>query len=433
MGRDYRMAHPLTKACQPELTRYKCEPQNQIEAAAHFHLAWILLCLENGANQPEHKELQPSKECAHEMITHRQMMMQHFRMAPELVLNCAQEIDKWCSPTGDIEAEGRTLHCLMEHAESRNETLKLGAQCMQAVQQVVKVADIGRNYKVDKVLYGSCRALIDGPCAQDAVSETATLTCLMRNVDSPDMAPECEKRLLEVQYFMARDWTLDPQLYEACHQEAVSRCSALDNWHQQHNTDNTVDRGPQVLACLYRSAYDEQNPLSQNCGRQVRQLLHLRAVRVNLVPEIEDSCRDALSEYCSHNVKPSEEMMCLQQNFETDAFKKKYHQCYQEITKFTEMEAKDTKLNRALSKACKPVISTHCVQFANEDIDHGDVLECLVNNKNAKEMNAKCRSYVNHFELISLRDYHFSYKFQKACASDIERNCRDHNNDKWVH
>lgn len=223
MGRDYRMAHPLTKACQPELTRYKCEPQNQIESAAHFHLAWILLCLENGANQPEHKEVQPSKECAHEMITHRQMMMQHFRMAPELVLNCAQEIDKWCSPRGDIEAEGRTLHCLMEHAESRNETLKLGAQCLQAVQQVVKVADIGRNYKVDKVLYGSCRSLIDGPCAQDAVSETATLTCLMRNVDSPDMVPECEKRLLEVQYFMARDWTMDPQLYEACHQEAVSR------------------------------------------------------------------------------------------------------------------------------------------------------------------------------------------------------------------
>lgn len=94
------------------------------------------------------------------------------------------------------------------------------------------------------------------------------------------------------------------------------------------------------------------------------------------------------------------------------------------------MEAKDTKLNRALSKACKPVISTHCAQFANEEIDHGDVLECLVNNKDAKEMNNKCRSYVNHFELISLRDYHFSYKFQKACASDIEQSCKGHNNDK---
>ncbi|CAI5443373.1 unnamed protein product [Caenorhabditis angaria] len=430
MGRDYRLAHPLTKACSAEMARYKCEPQNQLESAAHFHLAWILLCLENGANQPEHKEIPPGEQCMHEMVTHRQMMMQNFRMAPELVLNCAQEIDKFCSPRGDIEAEGRTLHCLMEHAETRNESLKLGPQCVQAVKQVVKVADIGRNYKVDKVLYASCRALIDGACSQDANSELSTLQCLMRHVDNPDMTPICEKRLLEVQYFMARDWTLEPELYEACHQEAVSRCSALDNWHQQHNTDNQIDPGPQVLACLYRSAYDEQNPLSVQCGTQVRQLLRLRAARVNLVPEIEDACRDALSNYCSHNVKPMEEMMCLQQNFEKEQFKMKHADCYNEIRRFTEMEAKDTKLNRLLTKACKPVISTHCNQFANEEIDHGDVLECLVNNKNSQQMTSKCRSYVNHFELISLRDYHFSFKFEQACKADISMNCRDHNNDK---
>ncbi|CAB3405076.1 unnamed protein product [Caenorhabditis bovis] len=430
MGRDYRMAHPLTKACQPELARYKCEPQSQLEAAVHFHLSWILLCLENGANQPEHKEAPPSRECMHEMLNHRQMMMTHFKMAPEIVMQCSAEIDKWCSPRGDIEAEGKTLHCLMEHAETRNETLKLGPQCIQALTEVIKVADIGRNYKVDRVLYASCKSLIDGRCAQDANSEMSTLQCLMRNVDSPDMVPDCEKRLLEVQYFMSRDWTLEPSLYEACHAEAVTRCSAVDNWHQQHNTNNQVDPGPQVLACLYRSAYDEANPLSQRCGTEVRNLLRMRAARVNLIPEIEDSCREALSAFCSNNVKPQEEMMCLQKNFETEAFKRKYPECHSEITRFTEMEAKDTKLNQLLTKACKPVIMTHCEQFANEEIDHGDVLECLVNNKNAKEMTTKCRSYVNHFELISLRDYHFSYKFEQACKNDIALNCRNHNNDK---
>lgn len=45
-------------------------------------------------------------------------------------------------------------------------------------------------------------------------------------------------------------------------------------------------------------------------------------------------------------------------------------------------------------------------------------------------MTSKCKSYVNHFELVSLRDYHFSYKFQKACTSDIQRHCKDHGNDK---
>ncbi|EYC08555.1 hypothetical protein Y032_0065g3610 [Ancylostoma ceylanicum] len=429
MGRDYRMAHPLVKGCEKEMKDYKCEPQSQYEAAAHFHLAWILLCLENGAHLAKNTN-PPSAECHHEMLSYRRLMLTEFRMAPELVMHCSQEIDKWCSPRGDIEAEGRTLHCLMEHASSPDKNLQLGPQCMQAVKEVVKVADIGSNYKVDKVLYASCRTLIDGVCARDASSEEATLTCLMRHVDSPDMNPVCEKRLLEVQYFMARDWTLDPQLYEACHDEAVRRCHARDNWHMMQDNANGPDPGPAVLACLYRSAYDEQEPLSKKCGVEVRRVLHTRAVRVNLIPDIEDSCRDALSEYCSHNVQPMEEMDCLQQHFEKPEFIRKHNLCHKELVRFTEMEAKDTKLNRALTKACRPVISTYCEQFANEDIDHGDVMECLANNKDKPEMTSKCRSYVNHFELVSLRDYHFSYKFQKACGADIDKYCHDHGNDK---
>ncbi|KJH51316.1 cysteine rich repeat-containing domain protein [Dictyocaulus viviparus] len=375
MGRNYRMAHPLVKSCSREMNEYKCEPQSQLEAAADFHLAWILLCLENAAHNAKDTN-PPSLPCQHEMLKHRQMMVSEFHMSPELVMRCSDEIDKWCSPKGDIEAEGRTLHCLMGHASAVEKSLQLGSQCMQAVKEVVKVADIGSNYKVDKVLYGSCRTLIDGVCAHDANSEASTLTCLMRHIDSSDMNPICEKRLLEVQYFMARDWSLDPQLYSACHDEAVRRCHANENWHVRNNAAAAgPDPGPAVLACLYRSAYDEAEPLSHKCGVEVRRVLHTRAVRVNLIPDIEDACRDALSEYCSHNVKPME-------------------------------------------------------QFASEDIDHGSVMECLLNNKDKPEMTSKCRSYVNHFELVSLRDYHFSYKFQKACAFDIEKHCRDHGNDK---
>lgn len=53
---------------------------------------------------------------------------------------------------------------------------------------------------------------------------------------------------------MARDWSMDPQLYEACHKEAVDRCSALPDWHkgsnalpgQNNNNKAVVDPGPQV-------------------------------------------------------------------------------------------------------------------------------------------------------------------------------------------
>ncbi|MFH4980701.1 hypothetical protein AB6A40_007410 [Gnathostoma spinigerum] len=322
----------------------------------------------------------------------------------------------------------------MQHAQARDEKDRLGSECSQALAKAVKVADIGSNYKVDRVLYGSCRTLIDGPCAKDAESEASTLACLLDHIDAGPqmMPPECEQRLLEVQYFMARDWTLDPDLYHACHHEAVSRCSAPNAWHLQNDPQNRPESGPQVLACLYRSAYDEQSPLSHACRVQVVRVLQQRAVRVSLLPDLEENCRGALSQYCSNNVKPMEELNCLQEHFQETEFINRWAQCAKEVAKFTKMQAEDTKLNALLVRACKPVIQTYCAQYANEEIDHGDVLECLVKNKFKPEMNKHCHAYVNHFELVSLRDYTYSYKLKEACEADIEANCQGHGNDKGV-
>jgi Golgi apparatus protein 1 len=125
---------------------------------------------------------------------------------------------------------------------------------------------------------------------------------------------------------------------------------------------------------IFRSAYDEQHPLSQDCAQNVHRVLRERAGRVNLIPDVEENCRDALSEYCSHNVKPMEEMKCLQEVFEKPEFNQHYPKCYKELYKFTEMESKDTKLNRLLTRACRPVIETYCVNVREQDIDHGDVV-----------------------------------------------------------
>ncbi|CAK5075005.1 unnamed protein product [Meloidogyne enterolobii] len=455
MGRDFRLAHPLLKQCDKELQAYRCIPQPGFEKSLQFHLSWVVLCLENGIhfyNQQEHERQQAAKdenapkkqwpnlvvfsdECKHEMFSHRQMMVQEFRMGPEVVMNCATEIDKYCSPKGDLETEGKTVHCLMAHAQERNEQKTLTQQCRNALQDLVKVADIGSNYQVDKVLYASCRELIEGKCKQDAVSEANTLTCLMKNLDEADMTDDCEQRLIEVQYFMARDWSLDPQLYDACHQEAVDRCSAVSEWHKGANqlsgqSNQVVDPGPQVLACLYRAGYDEEKPLKAECAQNVRRVLYERASRVNMLPDVEENCRQALSEYCSQNVQPTEEMDCLQEHFETEEFKRRHPKCYTEVEKFTKMESKDTKLNRLLSRACRPVINAYCSQYINQEIDHGDVLTCLSEHRDAEEMGPKCRTYVNHFELISLRDYHFNFRFTQACTDDIKANCAQFGQDK---
>lgn len=53
-------------------------------------------------------------------------------------------------------------------------------------------------------------------------------------------------------------------------------------------------------------------------------------------------------------------MRCLQEHFQKPEFKTKYGQCYDKLAEFTAMEAKDTALNHALTKECKPVISKYC-------------------------------------------------------------------------
>uniref|UniRef100_A0AC34GKD5 Uncharacterized protein n=1 Tax=Panagrolaimus sp. ES5 TaxID=591445 RepID=A0AC34GKD5_9BILA len=121
MGQDAHLAHPLTKSCQNEMKSYNCNLQPGFQNSINFHLSWLLLCLENGLHgykQQEHdiaqgklapgvqKLPQYSNECQHELIVHRGFMVQEFRMSPELVMGCAQEIDKYCSPNGDIEKEG---------------------------------------------------------------------------------------------------------------------------------------------------------------------------------------------------------------------------------------------------------------------------------------------------------------------------------------
>lgn len=50
-----------------------------------------------------------------------------------------QDIDAFCSPNGDIEAEGKTLHCLMAHAQERDEKKRIGVQCRNALSTLVKV------------------------------------------------------------------------------------------------------------------------------------------------------------------------------------------------------------------------------------------------------------------------------------------------------
>lgn len=91
----------------------------------------------------------------------------------------------------------------------------------------------------------------------------------------------------------------------------------------------------------------------------------------------------------------------------------------------------DIQIEALLIRACEPVIQSHChvstdsthIQFipfiylfftlnsscgslssqdvADNQIDMGNLLECLVQNKHQREMNDKCAVGVTHFQLVS--------------------------------
>lgn len=64
------------------------------------------------------------------------------------------------------------------------------------------------------------------------------------------------------------------------------------------------------------------------------------------------------------------------------------------------------------------------IQKKNDD---GDVMDCLIQHKNDPivKANSKCRISIEHFQIISLKDYRFTYKFKLACKSYAMRFCQN--------
>ena len=125
--------------------------------------------------------------------------------------------------------------------------------------------------------------------------------------------------------------------------------------------------------------------------------------------------------------------------------------CMKEVEKIVKLQSVDYRLNKALERACRPTVTARCGQYAQEDIDNGDVMQCLLKNRDDREtMTDKCRTYIDHYELvsslcslrlgisvihstqISMRDYHFTPRFAKACKKDIAEHCIDAPKDKCV-
>ena len=73
--------------------------------------------------------------------------------------------------------------------------------------------------------------------------ESRWLQCLLENLHNQVLVtqhPECRKNLLEVQYFLARDFSYDKHFRKACAEEADELCGAPDMGAAQDEEDLVI-------------------------------------------------------------------------------------------------------------------------------------------------------------------------------------------------
>ena len=124
--------------------------------------------------------------------------------------------------------------------------------------------------------------------------------------------------------------------------------------------------------------------------------MEYRAESIDLMPEIQDKCSNDLGNYCNKiNLKNrGEELICLQEKL-----KSLEEDCREAILKFTVEENKDISLDKILMKACMPTVDEFC---SNKKDEKGELLECLIKQKNNGKIDEKCRIGIEHHQLLNM-------------------------------
>uniref|UniRef100_A0A8C7JKE0 Golgi apparatus protein 1 n=1 Tax=Oncorhynchus kisutch TaxID=8019 RepID=A0A8C7JKE0_ONCKI len=405
---DYKVSYSLAKACKTDLRKYRCSVDTNMPRAREARLSYLLLCLESAV----HRGRTVSGECQGEMLDYRRMLMEDFSLSPEIVLHCRGEIEAHCS---GLHRKGRTLHCLMR--VGRGDMGTIDNLCQKALQTLIQEADPGADYRIDRALNEACESVIQTACKHIRNGDPMILSCLMEHLYTEKMVEDCEHRLLELQYFIARDWKLDPILYKKCQGDASRLCHA----HGWNETSEMMPPGA-IFSCLYRHAYrteEQGRRLSRDCKVEVQRILHQRALDVKLDPELQRRCMTDLGKWCSEKTESGQELECLQDHLE-----ELVSECRDVVGNLTELASEDIQIETLLMRACEPVIQSHChVTDLTDHFSPSLSQECLVQNKHQKEMNDKCAVGVTHFQLVQIKDFRFSYKFKMACKEDVLKLC----------
>lgn len=119
----------------------------------------------------------------------------------------------------------------------------------------MKVTDIGEDWRVDPILRKACKPVVDVACSDTEGGDARVMSCLKDKIGTKYMKPDCELALKQINYFVARNFKLEPQLYRHCKEDAIRICHAKKTWADVNTDQMDPDREPLILPCLYRYMY----------------------------------------------------------------------------------------------------------------------------------------------------------------------------------
>ncbi|ESO02162.1 hypothetical protein HELRODRAFT_188601 [Helobdella robusta] len=461
---DFQVNFKFATVCKAAIDQYKCsDGAKNISGHMYAGISSIILCLE----KVKVKGRLVEDDCLSEVKSIRHSLLEDHKINPEVVTSCVNEIQT-CEKR-DLDAKKHVIHCIMDMVRSlyRKKHLKkipkpdnadsdvyedandrvdnnnnnpdtlptVSSPCIMSVERLLKEVNVRDNFDVDPALKQDCAMSISRACQLVEPGKGRMISCLMGHLNKPRMLDKaCMDRLMEIQYFLSKDFGTSIRFMETCASDISSLCS--NDIHLQFNHQS------EQLSCLYRNKYDK---LTEDCKSELYQLMTDRALSVDLPVDVQDACMSDLIQFCAVVSKRDEEMDCLEDNYD-----KLEPRCQAVVSKMVAEEEEMPLMSRLVIEACEPMWHSVCkpeiegtqkrnsLKKSNEvvggdgggevddevgDVSDEDIMKCLIQHKNDDNMPKKCKAGVEHHQIITLRDVRLSPKFNKSCFRDVRVFC----------
>lgn len=254
VSEDYKVDTNLVIACRKDIKEHNCHGELRTNRSVSVKLSSILLCLEGAMRDGERIDF----NCKSRIIEHRRYLMTDYQLSPDVVKKCENEVKVFCG--GGIQRGGKTLSCLLRNAKisltKKIENSQFSADCTAELRNLIKTTDASEDVSIDPDLQEACQSLLENQCKNIRPGEGRVIGCLLSYLNKPQMKGDCEERLLDIQFFVSRDWKLTPSLFKACKEDAVKHCNANPKWD---DWSTNVDNGPLVLPCLFHLIHEEND------------------------------------------------------------------------------------------------------------------------------------------------------------------------------